>query len=70
MKRRRQSVEGLVVTLALALNLVLGTRSIMSPRNRKRRGRAMRIFVMLILVGSGIARVVVVVVRYGIHRRT
>lgn len=60
----------MTLALALALNLVLGPRSVMGPRNRERRGRAMRILVMLILVGSGIARVVVVVVRYGIHRRT
>jgi hypothetical protein len=69
MKRGRKSVEGLVATLALALSLVWGTRSAMSPRNRKGQGRAMRILVMLVLVSSGIARVVVVVVRYGIHRR-
>lgn len=72
MERGWESVEGLVATLALALtiDLVWGTRSAMSPRDRKWQGRAMRVLVMLTLVSSGIARVVVVVVRYGIHRRT
>jgi hypothetical protein len=76
MKRGWKSVEGLVATLAIALtfaltiDLVWGARSAMSPRDRKGQGRTMSILVMLTLVSLGIARVVVVVVRYGIHRRT
>jgi hypothetical protein len=76
MNRGWKSVEGLVATLAIALtfaltiDLVWGTRSAMSPRDGKGQGRAMRVLVMLTLVSSGIARVVVAVVRYGIHRRT
>jgi hypothetical protein len=74
MKRGWKSVEGLVATvalvLALTLDLVWGARSAMSPRDRKGQGRTMSILVMLTLVSLGIARVVVVVVRYGIHRRT
>lgn len=56
--------------MSLALKLMPVAGIAMSPRHGKRRGRRMRILVMRVLVDSGVARVVVVVVRYGLHRRT
>jgi hypothetical protein len=56
--------------MPLTLKLVLVVGSAMSPRHGKGRGRRMRILVMRVLVDSGVARVVVVVVRYSLHRRT
>lgn len=58
--------------MSLALKLMPVAGIAMGPRHGKRRGRRMRILVMRVLVDSGVARVVVVVVvvRYGLHRRT